>query len=148
MSDEFFQRDANHVPITTLGLVASKPITYAAGSTGATGVTTLFTVTGIVAVNLFGFCTSDLTSAGAATIEGGVASSTASLADQVTATTIDDHMVYHDAVLLIGGQVAGHMHIVDEDLIQTIGTTTISGGTLTWYVTWVPISTNGNVAAT
>lgn len=41
-----FTRDANHVPITNLGLTTSKAITYVGGTTGATGATTLFTVTG------------------------------------------------------------------------------------------------------
>lgn len=142
-----FDRDANSVPITTVGLRESKSITYAASTTGATGATTLFTVTGTVAINVFGLCTASLTSGGSATIEVGVSGSTAALCNQQTATDVDAHMAYHDAVLAIGGQVAGHQHIVDQDVIQTIGTTTITGGSIAWYCWWVPISTNGDVSA-
>jgi hypothetical protein len=84
-----FPRDANHVPITGLGLVESKEITYAAGTTGATGATTLFTITGQVAMRIFALCTGDLTSGGAATLEVGIAGNTAALLAQTTATGID-----------------------------------------------------------
>jgi hypothetical protein len=147
MTTATFTRDANHVPITNLGLTESKTITYAAGTTGATGATTLFTVTGTVALNVFGLCTADLTSGGSATIEVGTATSTAALCDQVTATTVDNHEVYHDAVLAVGGQVAGHVHVVNESIVQTIGTTTITGGSIVWYCIWTPLSSDGNVVA-
>lgn len=140
-----FERDANHVPITTVGLEESKSITFVAGTTGAIGTTTLFTVTGTVLVNVFGFCTSDL--AGTGTIEVGVSGSTAALCNQQTATSIDNHEVWHDAVLAIGGSVAGHWHAIDQSIIQTIATNTVSGGTITYYCEWVPLSSDGNVVA-
>lgn len=43
---EAFNRDANQVPITGLDLVTSKAITYVTATTGATGATNLFTITG------------------------------------------------------------------------------------------------------
>lgn len=143
ITTQYFMRDANYVPITNLGLNASKTITFAAGTTGAVGATTLFTVTGTVAVNVFGFCTADL--AGSGTIEVGVAGSTACLCNQQSATAIDNHEVWHDAVLAIGGQVTGHEHIINQDVIQTIATNTVSGGTITYYCLWSPISEDGNV---
>lgn len=144
---EAFQRDANHVPITNLGLQASKTITYVAGTTGAVGATTLFTVTGTVACNVFAICTSDLTSGGSATIEVGVSGSTASICNQQTATNIDNHEVWHDAILAVAGQVAGHEHIINQDVIQTIATTTITGGTLEYYCLWTPLSEGATVTA-
>lgn len=140
-----FQRDANHVPITNLGLQASKSITYVAGATGAVGATTLFTVTGTVALNVFAVCSTDL--AGTGTIEVGVPGSTACLANQQVATSIDNHMVWHDAVLSIGGQVTGHEHVVDQNIIQTIATNTVSGGILTFYCLWTPLSEGASVVA-
>lgn len=119
--------------------------TYVAGTTGATGAHTLFSVTGSVAINVFGLCTTDLTSGGAATVEVGTASSTACLCNQQTATDVNNHMVYHDAVLAIGGQCAGHTHPVDEDIIVTVGTTTVTGGVIEWYCQWRPLSSDGNV---
>jgi hypothetical protein len=145
MIDQAFQRDANFVPITTLGLTLSKAITFVAGTTGAVGATTLFTITGTVAVNIFALCSTDLTGSG--TIEVGVSGSTACLCNQQSATAIDNHEVWHDAVLAIGGQVAGHWHIINQDIIQTIATNTVTGGVLTYYINWVPLSDDGNVVA-
>lgn len=142
-----YSRDANGVPITNLGLLVSKEITYVAGTTGAVGATTLFTVTGHVALNVYALCTSDLTSGGAATIEVGTATATAAIANQVVATTIDNHEVYSNSTLAVAGSVAGHTHVVNENIIQTIGTTTITGGTLVYYCGWVPLSSDGNVVA-
>lgn len=140
-----FTRDANFVPITNLGLQASKAITYSALTTGAVGATTLFTVTGTVACNVFAICSTNL--AGSGTIEIGTATNTAALCDQQSATAIDNHEVWHDAILAVGGQVAGHVHVVNEDIIQTIATNTVSGGVLTFYCLWTPLSTDGNVVA-
>jgi hypothetical protein len=72
-----FQRDANYVPITTLGLVSSKEITYVAGTTGAVGATDLFVVTGLVAVRLVALTEDALTGSG--TLEVGTTGSTAAL---------------------------------------------------------------------
>lgn len=144
-TSEAFQRDANHVPITTLGLQASKTITYVAGTTGAVGATTLFTVTGKVALNVFAICTSDLTGSG--TLEVGVAGSTAALCNQQSATAIDNHEVWHDSTLAIAGNVAGHLHPVDQDVIQTIATNTVTGGTLIFYCNWTPLSDGASVVA-
>lgn len=146
MTDQFFQRDANHVPITNLGLAASKAITYAAGTTGATGATTLFTVTGTVAVRIFAVCSSDLTSGGAATIEVGIAGNTAALLAQTTATGIDAGEFWIDtgpATI----EALPAIQLCAADIIQTIATTTVSGGVLTYYCLWSPISSNGNVVA-
>jgi hypothetical protein len=82
-----FNRDSNQVPITGLGLIASKSITYAALTTGAVGATDLFTVTGTVALQIFGVCSVNL--AGSGTIEVGIAGSTAGLIAQTTGTDID-----------------------------------------------------------
>ena len=146
MTDQFFQRDANHVPIVNLGLMASKAITYVAGTTGATGATTLFTVTGVVGVRIFGYCGTDLTSGGAATLEVGIAGNTAALLAQTTATGIDAGEFWIDtgpATI----ELLPAISLVGADIIQTIGTTTVSGGVLTYYCLWNPISSDGNVVA-
>ena len=140
-------RDANFRTISSNeAFKLSSDWTFAALTTGATGAHTLFTVTGTVALNVFGLCTSDL--AGTGTLEMGVAGGTTSLADQQSATAIDDHEVWHDAVLAIGGQAASHSHIVDQDVILTVGTNTVTGGTMTFYCVWRPLSDDGNVTVT
>ena len=143
--EQAFQRDANSVPITGLGLQDQKTITFAAGTTGAVGTTTLFTVTGKVALNVYALCTSDL--AGSGTLEVGVAGATAALCNQQSATAIDNHEVWSDATLAIAGNVANHLHIVDQDVILTIATNTVSSGTLIFYVNWVPLSQGASVVA-
>lgn len=141
-----FQRDANYVPITNLGLMASKEITYAAGSTGATGATTLFTVTGQVALRVFALCSVDLTSGGSATLEVGIAGNTAALIAQTTATGIDAGEWWVDnAPATI--EALPSQFLVSGNVIQTIGTTTVTGGTLKYFCLWTPISSDGNVVA-
>ena len=137
-----FNRDPNFVPITTLGLIEDKTITYLASTTGAIGATTLFTVTGTVALKVYGFCTTDL--AGSGTIEVGTATSTASVCDQQSATAIDNHELWNSNVLAIGGQI-GDWTIVNEDIIQTIASNTVTAGVLNFYCNWAPLSSDGNV---
>lgn len=143
-----FNRDANGVPITTTGLQATKTIAFDGGAgTGAAGTVTLFTVTGKVAVNVYGFCTEDLASAGGGTLELGFASQTATLADQQLATAIDNHEVWHEGLIAIGALVAFHFHPTDQDVILTIGTADVTNGTIEFYCNWVPISSNGDLVA-
>lgn len=147
-TSEAFTRDANRVPITGLGLVASKTITYAAGTTGAIAASDLFTVTGDVAVRIFAKCTSNLTSGGAPTIEVGISGNTAALIAQTAALDIDSGEIWLDAApasvealpvqsILVGG----------TDIIQTIASATVTGGVLTYYCLWQPISSDGLVIA-
>jgi hypothetical protein len=141
-----FQRDANYVPITGLGLIASKTITYAAGTTGATGASTLFTVTGQVALRVFALCSVDLTSGGVATLEVGIAGNTAALIAQTTATGIDAGEWWIDngpATI----EALPSQFLVSGNVIQTVGTTTITGGTLKYFCAWNPVSPDGNVVA-
>lgn len=148
MTTQFFQRDANHVPIVTLGLVETKTITYVAGTTGATGATTLFTVTGDVAVRVYAVCSTLLTGAGA-TLEIGVAGEINALIAQTTGTDIDAGEIWVDAVPgFIQAMPAINLIGTGKDIIQTIATAAVSAGALTYYCIWTPISADGNVVAT
>lgn len=147
MTDQFFTRDANHVPITGLGLMTSKAITYAAGTTGAVGATTLFTVTGTVALRIFGVVSgANLTGGG--TLEAGIAGNTAALIAQTTGTDLDIGEIWIDTgpatVELLPGL---SILTASTNVIQTIGTDTITAGTITYYCLWFPISADGNVVA-
>lgn len=143
-----FYRDANHVPITGLGLIATKSITYAALTTGAVGASTLFTVTGDVVVRLFAKCTSDLTSGGSATIEAGISGNTASLIAQTTATGIDSGEIWIDtSAATVEALPAQQILVGGTDITQTIATDTLTGGVLTYYCLWTPLSSDGNVEA-
>ena len=143
-----FFRDANSVPITTAGLIISKSIVYdgTAGLGNASETITLFTVTGDVIVHVFGVCSESLV--GATTLEIGVASATAGLVAQTTATDIDANMVWIDAspdetqalpgaFILTGG----------ADIIETIGVADVTDGTINHYCLWRPLSSNANIVA-
>lgn len=142
-----FNRDANHVPITNLGLVESKAITYAAATTGATGATTLFTVTGTVAMRVFAVASgTDLTGSG--TLEVGISGNTAAILAQVAATALDVGEVwFSDTPATVGTLPAIQVLTAGTDIIQTISTNTVTAGTLTYYCLWNPISSDGNVVA-
>jgi len=143
-----FKRDANSVPIVSEGLLESKAITYVAATTGATGATTLFTVTGCVVVRVFGVC--GLSLEGAATLEVGISGATAVVLAQIAnATALLTDEIYTDATpttkveALPGQLIIGN----GQDIIQTIGSTALTAGQLTYYCMWAPISTDGNVVA-
>lgn len=140
-----FNRDANSVPITGLGLQATKAITYVAGTTGAVGATTLFTVTGVVAVRVFAIASgTDLTGSG--TLEGGIAGNTAAILPQVAATALDVGEVwFSDTPATVGTLPA--LQVVSANIIQTIGSATVTAGTLTYYCNWFPLSSGASVVA-
>ncbi|MBI5732623.1 hypothetical protein HY967_01545 [Candidatus Jorgensenbacteria bacterium] len=143
-----FSRDANGTPIWTDGLIASKAITYVAGTTGATGVTTLFTVTGVVTVRVFGVCGTTITGAG--TLEVGISGATAViLAQIVNATDLAANELYLDATPTTQVEALPSQLIISngQDIIQTIGTTALTGGQITYYCIWTPLSSDGNVVA-
>lgn len=141
-----FQRDANHVPIVNLGLTEPKSITYSTLTTGATGVATLFTVTGTIAVRIFAVCSVDLTGAGA-TLEVGILGNTAALIAQTTGTTIDAGEIWATTSPATVLALPSLFIVSGTDIIQTIATHTVDAGVLTYYCVWTPISTDGNVVA-
>lgn len=141
-----FQRDANSVPITGLGLVASKAITYSALTTGAVGPTTLFTVTGAVAVRVFAIVSGvDLTGSG--TLEVGIAGNTAALMAQVNATDLDVGEIWNDSVPSTVEALPALQLISGTNIIQTIATNTVTAGTLTFYCAWFPLTSSASVDA-
>ena len=143
-----FSRDANRVPITGLGIVASKAITDVTGTTGAIGASTLFTVTGTVGVRVFGVC--GLTLVGAATLEVGIVGATAVVLAQIAdATALATDELYLDATPTTKVEALPSILIIGagQDIIQTIGAAEITGGSLTYYCLWFPISSDGDVVA-
>lgn len=143
-----FSRDANGIPIWTEGIVASKSITYVAGTTGAEGTTTLFTVTGCVAVRVFGVCGTSIE--GAATLEVGITGSTASILAQIAdATALLEDELYIDATPTTKVDTLPNKLVIGngQDIIQTIGSTVITAGQITYYCIWSPISLNADVTA-
>ncbi len=143
------RRDGNFTPLQSdLGLVESKSITYATATTGATGATTLFTVTGDVLVRVFAICSTLLTSSGGGTLEVGIAGNTASLIAQTTGTDIDAGEVWIDnAPATIEALPSAYILTNGTDIIQTIATGAIDTGVIKYYCMWFPLSSDGDVVA-
>lgn len=123
-------------------------VTFAAATTGklATGTFKIADVTGVVAMQCFAVCSTNLAGA-TATIEVGTATSTAGLIAQTTATDIDANEIWHDASPDASIELTSVLttKIVTEDINYKIGTADISGGVVTFYILWSPISDDGNV---
>jgi len=146
-------RDDNFVPIQgDRSLVAQKAMTFAGGTAndpgdfdGTGNPATLFTVTGDVVVSVFGICNVDLVGAGA-TVEVGVASGTALLIAQTTATDIDENEAWIDATpALTEGVPASKIIGNGQDIIQTVGTANITAGSVTYYCYWQPLEAGASV---
>jgi hypothetical protein len=142
-----FPRDDNYVPIQDKdGLILSKSVTYVAATTGAKGAHTLFTVSGACIVKIVGVCSVDLDSDGAATIEVGIAGSTAGLIAQTDHATIDAGEFWIDATpAIIETDVAGKL--IALDIIETIATETLKAGVITYYCYWRPMTPTSTCVA-
>ena len=139
-----FLRDDNSIPITNIGLSQKKSITYVATTTGATGPTTLFTVTGVVVARVFGIVSgANLTGTG--TLEVGIAGNTASLIAQTTGTNLDIGHIWIDNSPATVELLPSASILSNTNIIQTIAGNTITAGTITYYCLWSPITTDGNV---
>lgn len=145
-----FSRDANRIPIANLGLITKKSVTFSntAGS-GAIGTIQLFTVTGVVYVQMVGICNTDLV--GAATLEVGVTGSTAVVLAQIAdTTTLDTGELYVDASAATFKAISATVPpkvIVTTNIFATVASANITAGQVDFYCIWNPISTDGNVVA-
>lgn len=144
-------QDANFNPIGGgLPFTARKTRTYTgAAGLGAQGATTLFTVTGSVAVRVFGACTTDVVGAG--TLEVGISGNTAGLLAQIAdATNLDAGESYIDATPATLEAIdfsSGFIIANGQDIIETIGAADLTAGVVLFACVWRPISTDGLVVA-
>lgn len=145
-------RDANFQVITANeALKLESTWTFVAGTTGATGAHTLFTVTGNVLVSVFAVIDTTLASGGAATIEMGVTGNTAALVAQSLATSLADGEIWVDGTLTrVGVGAVPAMQVLNDgnDIILTVGTTTVTGGAMDIYCLWRPLSADANITVT
>lgn len=136
-------------------LRCEKLVTFAGGTTDAWGDDggaldggAIFTVTGTVRVRIFGVVETDLV--GAATLEGGVADDTDGLLGQVADTSgMDENEIWHDSDVdapIEASTVAGEKIIGNgQDIILTVTTANITAGAIRFFVSWYPISKDGDV---
>lgn len=147
-------RQLNSIDSYELAKASPGAFTGGSGERGdkdtAGGVTTLFEVTGDVAVRIFGVCTVDLAGANA-TVEIGVAGNTAALIAQTTGTTIDANEIWYAAAPADLGvktlsSVGGPFAIVNGlDIIETIATADLTGGNVYYVCLWTPLSPGSKV---
>lgn len=123
------------------------PVTFAAATTGSVDTHALVTVTGVVAMQCFAVCGTNV--AGAGTIEVGTALSTAGLIAQTTGTEIDAGDIWHDNSPDASIELTSVLthKIVTQSVAYKIATDTLTGGVVTFYILWAPISSDGNVVA-
>ena len=121
-------------------------ITFVATTTGAVDTHDLLTITGVVALQVFGVCSTDV--AGSGTIEVGTALSTAGVIAQTTGTAIDVGDIWHDAAPDASVELTSVLlqNIITQDVAYIIAGNTLTGGVVTFYIRWAPISDDGNVA--
>lgn len=159
MSTSNIPRDQNRVPLLdpTFGLVTiSTPPAFDGGTENARGdfdgtgnPVTLFTVSGDVLVRLFGVCTTNLAGANA-TLEVGVAGSTARLIAQTTGTDIDAGEHWVDTTPDVGLTLSGVSQVAladGQDIIETAGTANITSGQIYYVCIWYPLSAGASVEA-
>ncbi len=138
-----------------IGAYQTKSVTFAGGTTndigdfdGTGNPATLFKVTGTVLVKLFAVVNTALEGA-SATIRVGTALSNTGLIASTTATNAIANEIWHDATPDASIELSTILteKIVNQDIIQTVGTANITAGVLTYHCIWKPISTDGNVEA-
>jgi hypothetical protein len=139
------------LPVTTSysGRKATHTSTYVAGTTGAVGAHTLFNVTGNVFVKIFGVCTVNVTGGG--TNEVGVAGNTAALIAQTTGVDIDAGEIWFSNSPVLGTtavtNITERLIVGGADIIETIATDTLTGGSITFFCYWTPLSSDSSVVA-
>lgn len=128
---------------------AKKTVTYVAGTTGAVGAATLFTVTGAVRMRLFARCTTTLTSGATPAMSIGTALKTAGLIAATDPTTIAANELWNDATSDSSVELdsATVTNVVSQNVISTIATATVTGGVMEYYCLWQPLSPDGLVVA-
>jgi len=133
--------------------LATKTITYTgAAGAGATGTVTVFTVTGDIEVaGYFEKCTVDLV--GAATLATGVSGNTgalcASTADATTADAgewNDGNGTWNAGIGILDFTGDRQRYALSANIIQTVGSTNITAGSITAYMWWRPLSAGATVA--
>ena len=127
---------------------------------GAVGTVPLFNVTGRVLVGLeYIFCTEDLTSSGSATLEVDISGSTDLLAFGIAYSALDNGLYWlhggtasaiakSDNIWLKngGGSLASPLP-VGGNIVLTIGTADVTGGTLVFDIWYRPLTADGALVA-
>lgn len=135
--------------------LVSAPTAFAGGTTNARGDNggtsdplTLFTVTGVVLMKLFGVCSVNLAGA-TATLEVGTVLNPAGLIAQTTATNLIAGELWHDATPDATLELATVLteKVVAADVIETVGTADITAGNVYYVCSWYPLTPTSRVTS-
>jgi len=130
--------------------IVSSTWTFVEATTGAAGNHTLFTVTGDVLVTIFGVCTTNMAGS-TADFEVGVTGNTAGLIAQIAdVEDLDAGDIYQDATPEVGTVALPSSRIIMNglDILLKITNANVTGGVITWYCLWRPLSSGASVIAT
>lgn len=132
---------------------SEKLMTFAGGTNndpgdydGTGNPATLFTVTGTVFAKVIAVVETDLAGA-SATVAVGTAKGTTSIIAQSTATDLDVNEIWHDATPdnSVEATTVAPERIINQDIIQTVGTANITSGAIRYICLWRPLSMNATV---
>ena len=160
---ETFYRDGNRVPITNAGIITKKSETFAGATADAWGNDggaldggVLFTVTGLVKVQLIAVCNVDCTGA-ESTDEVGITGATAIFMPTTTMTNLDVGEIWLNnatpATYYISGEAVAAADNFPEyilngnDIIMTTKTANTEAGQVDFYCIWTPLSTDASIVA-
>ena len=130
-----------------------KSITFAAATTGAVASKELFKVNGHVLAAVIGVCTADVTMGGAgATISLGSATSLTGMIGNTAGDAIDAGELFGlhttpPTSMIVTDSVPQYLYLYNDDIGYTIGTDTLSGGTIDFYCLWYPIVEGSTITA-
>jgi hypothetical protein len=127
-----------------------KTITFTgAASLGAVGTVPLWTVTGrILLVDFSSFCTTLLTTTGAATLAAGVTGTTGGLVAATTATDIDANEWWVDTAPdtgLVALPAACKDTLISTNIFLTVAAFDISTGVMEFYCHYIPLSSGAGL---
>lgn len=133
--------------IAGIGHEAHNRVTFDAAN-GKIGTFTLFEVTGTVAVRIVATCEVNL--AGSGTLAIGTVITPTGLITTTTATDIDAGDIWHDATPDASVELSSVSaeKIVNQSVIATVATNTITSGRIKFTVLWKPISEDGYLVST
>ncbi len=139
-------------PAPSTTFLVRKAVVFTGGAgLGAIGTVALFTVTGAVKISVIATCSETLV--GAATLECGIAGTTAGIIAQIAdATDLAAGEIWADATptLALDTLANSELNFVmgnGQDIFLTVGAAAITDGTITFNIVWSPVNATGNVVA-
>ena len=131
--------------------IARTSVTFTGAATlGAIGNVPLFTVTGAVLVKFIAGYVGTTLAGATATLALGVTGSTSLFIGATTATNMTStNNIWTSTSPTAAGlalATAGKEILVTANIVGTVATAAVTGGVLTIFVAWLPLSSDGNVA--